>query len=94
MSVAGTSAHATRHAVVTRTRAVALVVRTMTTMMGGGSISLGASRHRHNSSKDRCFGFGVRNHFSRQCTNPRKVLLANVDDEHGQDKWLGACVRR
>jgi hypothetical protein len=50
---------------------------------GGNSTSSRASRRRRSSGKGRCFNCDVRDHFSRECTKPRKeeALLADADDE-------------
>jgi hypothetical protein len=50
---------------------------------GGSNISSGASRCRCSSGKGRCFNCGVRDHFSRECTKPRKeeALLTDATDE-------------
>jgi hypothetical protein len=50
---------------------------------GSINVSSGTSRHHRCSGKGRCFNCGVRDHFSRECTKPRKevALLADVDDE-------------
>jgi hypothetical protein len=50
---------------------------------GGSSVSSGASKRWRSSGKGRHFNCGVRGHFSRECTKPRKeeVLPADANDE-------------
>jgi hypothetical protein len=50
---------------------------------GRSSVRSGASGHRRSSGKGRWFNCGVRGHFSRECSKPRKeeALFTGVDDE-------------
>jgi hypothetical protein len=55
------------------TRAVAVAEWTRMTMMGGAaSVQVQAGT---DSGKGRCFNCGVRDHFSTECTKPRKEVL-------------------